>query len=913
MKRTKKLLVAFLAVVMCLALVLALVACNNQEQPNNNDDGDSKVTIKLAGETANASGEYSLTLQEGASKQYTLVVGTLTDYQLEATSSSNAVATATATATSLSVQAVAKGSAKITLSEKNGKANNLILNVSVTEVPEVEPTGLLISNLTEDQNERTGSGTLADPYLVVLADGKSSEHTLTVQPVGANNLFTWTVGTVTDDTFTASDDELLTATQNANKLSLEAGVLSDSEQEVYYVKGEASVGELVVYVKVTINKYVELEGITLNGLAQSQEDGYDYVLRTAKGTNWNLDKVAGRLTGGMGKGANERPADDHVSYYHSVNVIMPVAVPANATDQEWEISEEGDAGIFTANFDGSWSALKAGETVITITNGAGEASIKIKLIVEDTVYSGILKSVWDDVTAETDLDWYFDDHADNTTVTARSLLNKWYFSMLKTTSNPDGDDGNQKMFWLGSESRPYGFDLEIRLDPSSGAKVGDTIALAWTKATIPAGADKIYAKFASHSSDSFVQGRILLVKEDGTAYVVTGGSNGWEQLANREVEFNVPAACKGATVAVVIEARVTEANKNGEFQCLGAWMTVPITGITLSDDETEMSQGSTYQIEYTTTPSKVIDDSVSYTVTQFPEGGEGKMSISSKGLITVDVDAPTGEYVVTVSSTVDSGVSDVLTVTVTGYNRVTAFSGTYTDKSGQQLDLANAQISAKQGSDSLQLTFTFNENASIQTYTVSYKDNGSEEAKASSNIAAIDDGKLKFLYEGTVIITVTPDAEEAAALAITFTVTVRAGTVLNWGEAGTSCRDQIIGGSDPWNLTGGNTDVGEGADIQHNGSYLEKTIDVTDMDTLILYVRIFNGQQDGVTVEMEVKVGGQVIKPTGSATNAMIPETPEFDTAQPFYYDLSGVTGSVTIRITNLASHHCVIQQITIS
>ncbi len=114
-------------------------------------------------------------------------------------------------------------------------------------------------------------------------------------------------------------------------------------------------------------------------------------------------------------------------------------------------------------------------------------------------------------------------------------------------------------------------------------------------------------------------------------------------------------------------------------------------------------------------------------------------------------------------------------------------------------------------------------------------------------------------------------------------------------------------------MTGGNTGVGEGADIQNNGSYIEKTIDVSDMDTMVVYYRLFNTQQGGQNSVLEVKINGTVIYPQGSDTNASIPETPESETARPFYYDLSGFTGEVTIRLTNAGNYHCVIQQITIS
>ena len=108
--------------------------------------------------------------------------------------------------------------------------------------------------------------------------------------------------------------------------------------------------------------------------------------------------------------------------------------------------------------------------------------------------------------------------------------------MNKTTYNPDGDDGNQKIFWLGGADRPYGFDIETRFDTGTGAKISDTLAIAWTKAAIPVGAEKLEAIFGSHGSDSYTQGRIVLVREDGTAYTL----GDWDNLGGKNVSYESP-------------------------------------------------------------------------------------------------------------------------------------------------------------------------------------------------------------------------------------------------------------------------------------------------------------------------------------------------------------------------------------
>jgi len=902
MTKMRKLLVVLLAVVACLSLAVGLAACNPDES------AAEKATIKLGGQTPDAAGEYSATITANDNKVYTLIVGGLTDYEFETASSDSTVATATVSQTSLTVYALKAGSAKITVSEKADKAHDLIINVAVDPAPVVAPESLTLSGLT-------GEGTAESPYAVSVAEGKSQSVTMAVQPNTADKTFTWTVGTLEEETFTAGEGNV-NATQSGTTLTITGGQLTGETKEVYYIQGKAQTGELTVYIKVTLNEYVALTSLKITNFPKAEDpqtDGYDYVLRTARYTNWNLDEVAGRLTNGMDKSEGERPADDKISYYQTINKFTISATPYNATDKEWVATEEGDNHIFEYLPTGTWRVTGSGETIVKITNSANEASVRVKFIVEDALYTGVLKDKFDAATAATNLDWAFDDHADDTVITAKSLLAQWYFAMNKTTTAYDRDDNGQKIFWLGGAERPYGFDLETKLVTSTGATTEDTLALAWIKAAIPEGATTLQAILGNNNKD-FTKYRLVLVKEDGTAFDI---SNGWQvQRSDGEgttVEYAIPAQCKGATVAIVVEAGLTKAGENAELHCKGIWINTPITGINLEENTAEVSQGSTYQISYSTVPSKVIDDKVTYSVTQTADGGEGKLTIDNKGMLTVATDAPVGTYVVTVASVADASVKATLTVTVNGYVRVAGFTGTYTDKDGAH-DLANANISAKAGSDAVALAFTFNPtDASVQRYTITYKDNANTEFSDNSNVITIKDGKLSFAFVGTVVVKVTPDAEEASGMAITFTVTVREGSVLNWGEANQHSNAAILGGSNPWVMTNGNATVSEGADIQGNGSYIEKKINVSDMDTLLIYIRLFNTQNGGESAVMEVSIDGTVIYPKGSSANASIPESPASETAQPFYYDLSEYTGEVTIRITNVSNYHCVIQQITIS
>lgn len=146
---------------------------------------------------------------------------------------------------------------------------------------------------------------------------------------------------------------------------------------------------------------------------------------------------------------------------------------------------ESNEGIFTLSSDGNWTADAAGSTVITVSNTSGEAEIKIKVDVVDTLYNGVLRSEYDEMEANAECYWNFDSNPDDYEAT-KAMLEDWQLVMNKTTSDPNGDDGNQKMFYLGTATRVYGIGLETQIDSSTGLSSGAVTALTWTKAAIPA-------------------------------------------------------------------------------------------------------------------------------------------------------------------------------------------------------------------------------------------------------------------------------------------------------------------------------------------------------------------------------------------------------------------------------------------
>ena len=771
MKRIKNIGFAF---VLCAALAFA--ACSSGTEPGSSSDGASdggsssaeKVTVRLAGQTADADGEYSVSIAEGESENYTLVVGTLTDYAFTAESSDAEVVSASVTQTTLTLEAAGAGSAVVTLSENSDKAEDLVINVTVTGEEAVAPESVNISNIED------GSGEISDPYTVTFSAGKTSEHNLVVRPTGADGTFTWTVGAIENGAFTAAENAALTAVQEGTRLTLE----SDTPG-TYAVMGEANTGDFAVYLSVTVEEYTPLTGITAN-LTESEEAEYDYYFKTAKGTSWDM-------TNGMAKRAEDIAAgnDKNISgyqlplnqtYYPSLYKMEFTPQPTEASDTTWVVTESND-GIFTLSSDGNWTADAAGSTVITVSNTSGEAEIKIKVDVVDTLYNGVLKSEYDEMEANAECYWNFDSNPDDYEAT-KAMLKDWQLVMNKTTSDPNGDDGNQKMFYLGTATRVYGIGLETQIDSSTGLSSGAVTALTWTKAAIPAQATTLTA-YIGNNEKTIGNYRITLVKGDGTSVCIT---DGWVQKTTPNdagtpyAEYEIPDEFKGVEAAIVVETTLSQTDNNCEIHVKGIWINTytEVESISLAESSATVGQSGSYTIVPTVKPDDASYKTVTYAVVSTPEGGEGKVTVSDGGVVSVAADAPVGKYTVRVTSTDNPEVTADFELTVEAYVPLTEFVGMLNlggreivyDKGELSGSTIRATIDSANGiytDPSLTFSFAWNEGASRTSYKVSLSENG---------IVSVSDGVLSFVGAGTVLVTVTPD--DNAELAFSFTVTVTA-------------------------------------------------------------------------------------------------------------------------------------------
>ena len=776
MKRVKALL--------CIVFALLLGVCFTFAACEPSTD-DTKATIGIGGQTADADGEYSLTLEEGKSGAYTLIVGTLTDYSFSVTSSASEVATGSVSGTQLTVSALAEGSAKLTVSEASEKANDLVINVTVTasEDPgaDEDVTGVSISNT------RGGTGTIADPYTVSMAESNSSEHTLVVRPNGADNTFTWEVGAIENGTFTAGGDAI-SATQDGTKLT----ITSTEQIGTYALRGTAQAGGFTVYLQVTVTEYTKLTGIEANLTADSTDE-YDYVLVTAKGTSWDMTNgMSNRgetiLAGGAGKTQYQIPLEENLTYFASLYAMTFTPVPAEASSTTW-VASYSTEGIFTLDPNsGTWSADAAGETIVTVTNVPEEASITIKVTVEDTLYTGILSSAYAAETTSDKTGWNFDGFPDpwgeGDAEKAMALYSDWNLVMNKTTSDAgstaEGGDGGQKIFYAGDPDRVYGIDMELRVDSSTGlnANTDNTIALMWAKVNMPALATTFTIKIGTNTGNKdFLNYRVVFVAGDGSVSDISGG---WiakeEDGTGTNATYTIPESAKGKEGALVIEYALSKANDNIEaiVKDIQIATYTPVESVTANPDAASVGQGGQYTVQTTVAPANATDKSLTYAVTTAPETGyTTDITVNSNGVISVSPDAVPGAYTITITSNDNAEATDTFTLTVTEYVAVTEFNGALS-LGGREVNygtagqLDGAALTASYDANGIYtdpaLTFAaqFNENASVVTYSVAV--NGTGVAWNADN------NTFTFNAVGTSEITITPTDNED--LAISFTVNV---------------------------------------------------------------------------------------------------------------------------------------------
>ncbi len=513
--------------------------------------------------------------------------------------------------------------------------------------------GIIVS--TDDEN---GEGTRENPYTVVVAQGNSIEIPYVVQPKeAANKAFAWTVADGSQSGLSFED--------NGSKLIISAS----AEAASALVKGAAQDGSGVeVYLQVNVEVYNPVTGIAASGLLASSEEGIDYVLVTALGTAWDMsdgilgrgqDLLDGKIFGGL-------QAPRNLTYYPTLQNLGIVVSPAEATDPTLLVSYSNE-GIIRVDTNGSWTALSAGETVVTIASYTEpDVSIKIKVNVMDSLYTGILREAYQNAPLASNNSWNLD--ADHATDAQFSRYDDWHLVMVHSNAvrGEEGIDNNQKIFYMGSGDRPYGICLENNVGASSGGSLTSAASLMWAKLAIPEGAVTFNIKIGNNNK-IHGQYRVLFVEEDGTVTVLTNDWVGFTSGPSESTQkLALPEAIKGKTGAMVIEHRVTEYDNNAELQIkvMNFEGQVDVTGIQLEKTEGKYKPGQSFSLKATVSPSNATNDGVSYRL--------GDNAIDSgitvdavTGAVVIGENTPNGVYHLLAVANANGEITATYTLTVT--------------------------------------------------------------------------------------------------------------------------------------------------------------------------------------------------------------------------------------------------------
>ena len=150
------------------------------------------------------------------------------------------------------------------------------------------------------------------------------------------------------------------------------------------------------------------------------------------------------------------------------------------------------------------------------------------------------------------------------------------------------------------------------------------------------------------------------------------------------------------------------------------------------------------------------------------------------------------------------------------------------------------------------------------------------------------------------------------------TVTVTVANVTSWAN-----KDAILDAYTGWSVSGSiDSGVGEGADLNRGGSYLSKTVTLTDLNTLTLGARVFYrgetapGETNPIMYVL-VKDGDSEVRIYANGHDSDIEMSftdKQYDARNEFVYDLSAYAGkTVEIRIGIDQGTHCVITDVALS
>ncbi len=654
--------------------------------------------------------------------------------------------------TKLSFKANTKGEYAVGVFLK-GKELAVYAKVTVSEKEVIEPIDVLVSSITFATISE-GEGTLASPYLIDLAHSQEGLFPFAVLPNNATNkTINWELLVKEEENLVApkEGEEGISLTSSATRLTIEA-LLQGS---VTYIKGTAAdASKAEVYLKVNVSDFTAVEEIVLTGLLEDPKEEQDFVFETALFTTWDmsgeqLERREGLLAGTDGPGAGQAPLN--LLYWPNMYKFEAEVLPENATNPTLNITYSKE-GIFRLNTDGTYEALAAGETVVTVSSLTNpEVKVTIKVVVHDSLYHGILVDDFNETAVSNLSEWNFDGNPDN--LGSLPLLAEWnnVFLQTNTVRGGRGIDGNQKIFYLGQPDRVYGIALESRVDSGD---INLATALTWNKVFIAKDATTIDLVIGNNDK-VHNEYRVVLVDAEKNVYVVQD----WTKLetpndSKRVNDLVIPEGAKDKTLALVIEQRLTEKKNNGEVHIKGIWINqyVAVTGISLPASEGTYGQGAKFNLAAFVEPTSATEKGLLYSV------DEPSITVSNQGLVSIAANTPVGNYIITIVSVDNPLVSVEYKLTVDTNVPTTIFE--LVGLSHTQKITATYDSNNKFTDKEFRLVAKFNENASNQEYT--YQVEGTS--------VKVENGKISFIGIGEAKVTFVAAGNQDLVIEVDFDV-----------------------------------------------------------------------------------------------------------------------------------------------
>lgn len=803
---------------------------------------------------------------------------------------------------------------------------------------------------TDDEND----GTIANPRTLTVVQGSSAEFTYNIKPRDAENKkIDWTLGTIADGAFTAATEAKLTIADSGSKITVTAA----ADATGLVLQGKAADGSKTeVYVTITVEEYFPVTAIVSGNLKKVEDKDYDYELLTAKDTEWDMtdgilkrgqDLLDGKIFGGM-------QAPRNLTYYANIRNIGLTVEPSNASEKDVDIAYSQE-GVVAIDALGNLKVLGAGETIVTVSSvSEKDVAIKIKVTVADSLYRGITAEAYTEAAEAANVASGWDLDSDHGTEKQFSRYDDWHLVMVHSNQKrgETGADGNQKIFYMGESSRPYGICLENNVNAGSGASLENSAAMMWAKVTIPESALTFNVKIGNNDK-TYGEYRVVFVKEDGTVTVLSDGWVGFAAPTSESTQkFVIPDAIKGQKGALVIEHRMNKADANAELQIkvLKFEGLVAVSSVVFDNATATYKQGErTFKITAKVKPDNATNDKVTYAMAEDSAAGvtvdaNGNVSVTAEAIgeyhiiaKAVDDETKIAEFVLTITadeievnewigkSAILDGVSDVKWHFINdGCDNGVGEGADLSIRNGvtyAALQLDNRKVKARSFILKFGARVFHRDGETYPKFVVKVIDGESE-----TLVRGIGQTEDWFYVDTDATQYCSYDLSAFIGKTVNIQIGITQGShavvqsikfsgneldIREWnGKAAILNAD-----ADGWTIVG-STDagVGEGADIKETGSYLSNSfvIGKSYNASFTFGARVFH--RNGETypdIKVVVVVGETetIVRANGVDSDTVNVDT---DAVQNFTYDLSAFAGqSVEIRI-QLANNatHCVITNI---